>query len=202
MEKEINKRVREVRNKEKLTQESMAKKISIKQSSFSDIENGRVNVSERVIADICRVFNVNERWLRYGEGSMYNSLNKEDIIINSVNKILKSENEFIKNLFIAIGNLSDNELEVVEKLVHDVATGNFKLDSFNDKSSNDIDTNKNIENEIIATNEVSIPFKEFVSINPCMQELSEELQWICFRAFNEEKIKATLTEEQKRKLLS
>lgn len=118
---EINNRIRKVRNKEKLTQESMAKKISIKQSSFSDIENGRVNVSERVIADICRVFNVNERWLRYGEGSMYNSLNKEDIIINSVNKILKSENEFIKNLFIAIGNLSDNELEVVEKLIHDVA---------------------------------------------------------------------------------
>ncbi len=35
------------------------------------IESGAKNVTDRVVADICREFNVNENWLREGTGEMF-----------------------------------------------------------------------------------------------------------------------------------
>ncbi|MBP2631440.1 MAG: Cro/Cl family transcriptional regulator [Firmicutes bacterium] len=68
---EINERVKKFRLSSNLKQGEFALKIGIRQSSLSDIENIRVNVSDRVIKDICLSFNANEYWLRTGEGEMY-----------------------------------------------------------------------------------------------------------------------------------
>lgn len=40
-------------------------------SSISEIENGKAPITERTIISICSKFNVNEEWLRTGNGSMF-----------------------------------------------------------------------------------------------------------------------------------
>ena len=81
---EINIRVKEFRQLINLTQGQFAEAIGIKQSSLSSIENISVNVSERVIRDICLSFNVNETWLRTGEGEMY--IQTDDTLFTKLSK--------------------------------------------------------------------------------------------------------------------
>lgn len=66
----MNERVKKIRLSENLNQSEFADKINISRSHLSLIENGVRSVTDRVISDICREFNINENWLRSGEGEM------------------------------------------------------------------------------------------------------------------------------------
>ncbi|WP_081771036.1 helix-turn-helix domain-containing protein [Clostridium ihumii] len=53
----------------KLNQEDFSKNIGISRSNIANIEVGRIKLTDRVISDICREFNVDEEWLRTGNGN-------------------------------------------------------------------------------------------------------------------------------------
>ena len=67
----INDRLIELRKELGLNQKDFGKRISIVKSGVSNMENGIRNVSDRTIKMICQEFNVNEEWLRIGEGDMF-----------------------------------------------------------------------------------------------------------------------------------
>lgn len=69
----MNERIKEIRLALGLTQKEFGYKLGIKQTSIASIEIGRTNLSEQAIAAICYYYNVNENWLRTGQGSMFNS---------------------------------------------------------------------------------------------------------------------------------
>ena len=64
----MNTRIKELRKVFHLTQDEFGKRIGISNTAISKIEKGENNVSEQNIISICREFNVNEAWLRTGEG--------------------------------------------------------------------------------------------------------------------------------------
>lgn len=66
-------RLRELRQLLGLTQGAFAEKIGIKQGSLSDIERGKVGLSNANILLICKTFNVSENWLRTGIGEPFNN---------------------------------------------------------------------------------------------------------------------------------
>lgn len=68
----MNERVKELRQVLELSGEKFGDAIGVKRSAISDIETGRNNLSEQMIKSICLAYNVNEDWLRTGEGSMFN----------------------------------------------------------------------------------------------------------------------------------
>lgn len=51
-----------------MTQEEFASSIKISRSNLGSIEIGRITLTDRVISDICEKFDINESWLRTGEG--------------------------------------------------------------------------------------------------------------------------------------
>lgn len=67
----MNSRLKELRKKLNLTQAEFSDKINISRSHLSGLENGTRSFADRVISDICRVFNVNECWFRNEEGDMF-----------------------------------------------------------------------------------------------------------------------------------
>ena len=67
----ISDRIKDLRKELNLKQSDFANKIGIKQAAISAIEKGIRNVTDRIINDICREFNVNEEWLRNGAGEMF-----------------------------------------------------------------------------------------------------------------------------------
>lgn len=68
----MNKRIKEIREALNLSQEEMGKAIGITRSGISNIESGQRSVSERHIKLLRSAYNVNEHWLRTGEGEMFN----------------------------------------------------------------------------------------------------------------------------------
>jgi transcriptional regulator with XRE-family HTH domain len=68
----MNERIRELRKTLKYTQEEFAKAIRVSRSNLGNLENGLINVTDRVVSDICTAFNVREDWLRTGAGEIFN----------------------------------------------------------------------------------------------------------------------------------
>ena len=64
----MNSRIRKVRRELELTQTEFAGKIGTTANVLTNYETGRRNPSSSVINNICKTFNVNEEWLRTGEG--------------------------------------------------------------------------------------------------------------------------------------
>lgn len=64
-------RLKQLRKVLKINQTDFAKQLGITQTAYSMIENGNNPLSDRYIKVICSVFNVNEAWLRIGEGDMF-----------------------------------------------------------------------------------------------------------------------------------
>lgn len=50
----------------KLTQETFASGIHISRATLASVEVGRINVTDRVASDICRIYSVNPEWLSRG----------------------------------------------------------------------------------------------------------------------------------------
>lgn len=67
----MNERIREIRKDAGLTLEKFGEKIGISASACSLLESGKTNPSNQTISAICRVFRVNETWLRTGAGEPY-----------------------------------------------------------------------------------------------------------------------------------
>ena len=66
-----NERVRKARKALGLTTVKFGKALGISNSAVSNIENGIRSVTDQMCRSICREFNVNETWLRTGEGEMF-----------------------------------------------------------------------------------------------------------------------------------
>lgn len=67
----MNKRIKELRNELGMTLEEFGNELGFSRSSMSNIETGYRNVTDRLVKAIVNTFNVNEDWLRTGEGDMF-----------------------------------------------------------------------------------------------------------------------------------
>lgn len=89
----MNERLKELRIHLGLSQVEFGTKIFLSQYQMSLIEKGKRNLTDRSINAICKEFDVNEEWLRTGEGEMFVDLTKDldasDDIKNMIKKILE-----------------------------------------------------------------------------------------------------------------
>lgn len=67
----INTRLREVRRTLNMTQQAFADKLGVKRNTVGQWECGINALTDQTIFSICREFNVNEEWLRTGNGEMF-----------------------------------------------------------------------------------------------------------------------------------
>lgn len=67
---ELKDRIRRLRRSLDLTQQEFADRIGVKRNTITSYEIGRSQPMDAVISLICREFDVNEDWLRYGKGDM------------------------------------------------------------------------------------------------------------------------------------
>lgn len=67
----INQRVKQVRQTLELSQAKFAKALSMSNGYVAGIELEHNHVNDRIIKLICFTFNVREKWLKTGEGDMF-----------------------------------------------------------------------------------------------------------------------------------
>lgn len=86
----MNNRILTIRKNCKLTQDAFAEKLNISKNFVWMLEKGERDPSDRTILDICKKFNINEEWLRTGQGEMYKTPEDETAII--VSDLLEENN--------------------------------------------------------------------------------------------------------------
>lgn len=97
------------------TQQEFADRLNLSRSNLGNIETGRVEITERTIADICREFDVNEPWLRTGEGEIFKKRTRDQEISDFIGNVLSKENDtFKKRLISVLSSLDEDEWEVLE----------------------------------------------------------------------------------------
>ena len=64
-------RIREVRKALKMSQGDFGKQLGLTQVTLSMIEGGKSVIIDKNVKLICTTFNINEHWLRTGEGQMF-----------------------------------------------------------------------------------------------------------------------------------
>lgn len=117
----MNERIRQIRKELGLTQQEMADGLGVKRNTVGAYEVGYINPSERTISDICRVYDVNEIWLRTGEGEMFKPRTREMEIASYLGDLLGGGRSDFQRRFISVlAKLTPEEWDFIEKKVHEL----------------------------------------------------------------------------------
>lgn len=116
-------RVKQIRKDAKKTQQAFAESIGLSQNFIAQYETGKKeNISDRTIRDICRTYNVNEDWLRTGNGEMYNL--PTDDVADVVSDLLEGDgafNDTIINIVRTYMKLDKESKSVIDSFIKDLS---------------------------------------------------------------------------------
>lgn len=82
-------RIKLLRKELGLTQEKFAERLSMKRNTIANYEIGRNEPIDAVISLICKEYNVNEEWLRTGEGDIFKKRLPADEVAYFVEDLLE-----------------------------------------------------------------------------------------------------------------
>ena len=117
----MNTRIKNLRKQLGLTQSEFGEKIGLKGNTITNYENNIRTPSDAVIYSICREFNVNEHWLRSGEGDMFLRLSRNDEIAAYVARVMKDENAYYQQkMLLFFSRLSPEMLRKLEEVAKDI----------------------------------------------------------------------------------
>lgn len=117
----INERIRLLRKEHlHITQEALGEPLGLTRANIANIEAGRIAVTERVILSICKEFNVNENWLRTGNGEMFEELTEQQKLMKYTALLLKNKDSAIataiQTLIVTYEQLDDTSKATLEKI--------------------------------------------------------------------------------------
>lgn len=112
----MNDRIKILRKQLNMNQSEFGVRIGVKQGSVAAYECGARTPLDAVVSAICREFDVNETWLRTGEGEMFIEKSREEEIAAFVGDILKGEPDFRRRLVSVLAKMSVEEWQLLEKV--------------------------------------------------------------------------------------
>lgn len=116
----IGSRVKAVRKALNLTTTKFGERIGIKNPSVSMIETGKSNPSDRTILSICREFNVNENWLRTGEGEMFTTKSRQQEIEKFLSDVANGS-DFKRRLVLLMAQMTEDEWALMERMLRKIS---------------------------------------------------------------------------------
>lgn len=119
MELNIGERIEILRKDLSMSRRVFGEKLGVSESVIVNIEYDRLkrpDQKESLYKLICKEFNVNEEWLRTGNGEMFVPLTRNQLITDFATDLIMEDNTFKKRLVEALAKLDENEWEVLEKL--------------------------------------------------------------------------------------
>lgn len=110
----MKERIKKIRRVLGLTQREFAQQIGMKANTIATYEMGRAFPSDPAINNICKTFNVNETWLRTGEGDTFTQKSPEDEITEFCRDILCHEPDFRRRFIAALAKLNPSQWDLLE----------------------------------------------------------------------------------------
>lgn len=114
----MQERIKFLRKKElKKTQKDFATDLGLSENFIWQIEKGERTPSDRTISDICRIYGIQEDWLRYGLDPMRAAKSEEEQIAELVGSALNGSSRLKKAVIKMICSRSDAELQALEDML-------------------------------------------------------------------------------------
>lgn len=112
----LGERIKQIRKQWNLTQQAFGNRIGVKQNTIALIESGKRNTSDQLLISICREFDVNEHWLRTGEGKMSVELSPNEALANQIRDFLQGDNDgFRERLVSLLIRLKPEQWDILEQ---------------------------------------------------------------------------------------
>jgi transcriptional regulator with XRE-family HTH domain len=122
----MNSRIRALRKTLKKSQEEFGKILGLSKSGISEIEAERRNVTEQHIIMLKtykdpKYGNINETWLRTGEGEMFLPMDRETEIAKLTVDLLTEESDSFKNRLVsALSRLTEEQWELLAEIAEEI----------------------------------------------------------------------------------
>ena len=119
----MNYRIKDVRIYFDLTQQEFANRLKTSRTNIAGYETGSRKPSDAAINNICREFNVNETWLRTGEGEMLIQISEEEELMQWAGRVLSKQNSDFQHRFVKmLMGLTDEQWQIFEDKVRELAS--------------------------------------------------------------------------------
>lgn len=96
----MDERIKQIRKLKKLSQAAFGEPFGASRDMINNVENGRAAVSDMMVAAICRVYNVDEVWLRTGTGQPFPKKSRRDVIDEYIGQLSEGKRSDIEQLLI------------------------------------------------------------------------------------------------------
>ena len=112
----MNERIKELRKHLGLTLEEFGKRLGVTRSAIGHLERGERTLTDQMFLSICREFNVNENWLRTGDGEMF-SLEEDEEAAYVSELLYDTKNplyDLIKSIMKTYSQSGEKEKEIIK----------------------------------------------------------------------------------------
>lgn len=126
----MNTRIKILRKKLNLTQDKFAEQLGMKRGTLAAYETGANNPSNAFILLLCKKFNVNEEWLRTGNGNMFEAISKYDEIYEFFKDVqMDADDSFKKRFITVLAQLDVEEWDLLAKMAQKIIDERKKSDN-------------------------------------------------------------------------
>lgn len=109
-----------LRKELKLSQEKFGEKLGVGKGAISKIENNERGLTDTMAKLICNEYNVNESWLRTGEGEMFVNYEDEQTELDYlIGKLAPDHDAFKIKLIKFMLKQPDERWDVIEQIIDD-----------------------------------------------------------------------------------
>ena len=114
-------RLKELRKALDLSQTNFGEKLGLKQTTIAGYENNHRELTDRTISDICRVFDVNEDWLKYGSEPMFRPKKTIDNdLAERIADLIQTDDDLTKAFIVELLKLTPDEREIVKRMLENI----------------------------------------------------------------------------------
>lgn len=125
----LNERIKQVIAETGMKKTAFADRLNVSQAFVSQLCSGASQPSDRTILDICREFNVNEEWLRTGQGEMFKPKSRNEELFEFATKVAEGDPGSIQAQLLAVmARLTDEQWEVLAQVAHEFVEETKKAD--------------------------------------------------------------------------
>lgn len=118
---DINQRISMVVSSSGLSKTAFAERLNVSQQYISKLTK-EGTPSERTILDICAKFNVDETWLRTGQGEMFRPVSRDEEIMEFMGDVMSGTPSDFRRRFISVlARMTPEEWAILEAKIKELA---------------------------------------------------------------------------------
>lgn len=113
---ELNSRIKQVRKALGMSQDDFGNGLGLGRGAITNIELNKTTPKPLVVQLICKTYNVNETWLRTGEGEMFVQRTRSQEITDFMADLVQTDSEFKRRFVSVLARLDEKDWELIEKM--------------------------------------------------------------------------------------